>query len=115
VPPFLWIFLGGPYIEALIGNKSLNAALSAITAAIVGVILNLAIWFSLHALFERVPEIQRFGISFAVPDITSIHWPTLVLAVAAIIAIFRFKIGMIPVFGGSSLAGGIYYVITGIT
>lgn len=114
VPPFLWIFLGGPYVEAMIGNKSLNAALSAITAAVVGVILNLAIWFSLHALFTRMPEIQRFGISFAVPDITSIHWPTLVLAVAAIIAIFRFKVGMIPVFGASSLAGGAYYLITGM-
>ncbi|MBN9534367.1 MAG: chromate efflux transporter [Alphaproteobacteria bacterium] len=115
VPPFLWIFLGGPYIEALIGNKSLNAALSAITAAVVGVILNLSIWFSFHALFARVPEIQGFGMSFAVPDITSIHWPTLVLAVAAIIAIFRFKIGMIPVFGASSLAGGAYYLVTGLT
>ncbi len=45
VPPFIWIFLGGPYIEALIGNRSLGAALSAITAAVVGVILNLAVWF----------------------------------------------------------------------
>lgn len=115
VPPFLWIFLGGPHIEALIGNESLNAALSAITAAVVGVILNLAIWFSLHALFARMPEIQRFGMSFAVPDITSIHWPTLVLAVAAIVAMFRFKVGMIPVFGASSLAGGAYYLITRLT
>src|SRR5882762_10919966 len=57
VPSFIWIFLGGPYIEALIGNKSLNAALSAITAAVVGVILNLAVWFSLHTLFAQVAEL----------------------------------------------------------
>lgn len=115
VPPFLWIFLGGPYVEALIGNKSLNAALSAITAAVVGVILNLAIWFSLHTLFTRMSEISRFGLTFAIPDITSIHWPTLVLALTAITAVFRFKVGMIPIFGASSLASGLYYVVTGMT
>ena len=52
VPCFLWIFLGGPYIESLRGNNSLSAALSAITAAIVGVILNLAVWFGLHVAFD---------------------------------------------------------------
>ncbi len=52
-PCFLWIFLGAPYIEALRGNKALAGALSAITAAVVGVILNLAIWFALHTLFRQ--------------------------------------------------------------
>ena len=51
-PCFLWIFLGAPFIEALRGNKPLNAALSAITAAVVGVILNLAVWFALHTSFS---------------------------------------------------------------
>src|SRR5262249_35686839 len=49
-PCFLWIFLGAPFIETLRGNKALNAALSAITAAVVGVILNLAIWFAIHSV-----------------------------------------------------------------
>jgi chromate transporter len=49
-PCFLWIFVGAPYIEALRGNKALAGALSAITAAVVGVILNLSIWFALHSL-----------------------------------------------------------------
>lgn len=115
VPPFLWIFLGGPYVEALIGNKALNAALSAITAAVVGVILNLAIWFSLHTLFTRISETSRFGLTFAIPDIASVHWPTLVLALMAVIAVFRFKVGMIPVFGASCLAGGLYYAVTDMT
>ena len=61
VPCFFWIFLGAPYIEYLRGNKSLSSALSAITATIVGVILNLAVWFSLHTLFGTVDEITKLG------------------------------------------------------
>src|SRR6185437_15328524 len=53
-PCFLWIFLGAPFIEVLRGNRALNGALSTITAAVVGVILNLAIWFGVHALFRQV-------------------------------------------------------------
>jgi chromate transporter len=113
VPPFIWIFAGGPYIEALIGNRSLNAALSAITAAVVGVILNLAVWFFLHTIFAQVMELQRFGLSLAVPLLSSIHWPTLVLSLAAIVAMFRFKVGMVPTFAASCLAGVVYYLATG--
>ena len=58
VPPFIWIFTGGPYIEALTGKRSLNAALSGITAAVVGVILNLAVWFGLHTLFLQMQQIN---------------------------------------------------------
>jgi chromate transporter len=113
VPPFLWIFLGGPYIEALIGNKSLNAALSAITAAVVGVILNLAVWFFLHTVFGEVRELHGFGLSMAWPVLASIRWPTLILALAAIIVIFRFKTGMIPTFAACSAAGIAYYLVMG--
>src|SRR6185437_12493144 len=113
VPPFLWIFLGGPYIEALIGNKSLNAALSAITAAVVGVILNLAVWFFLHSIFAQVNTVHAGVLSLAVPVPTSIQWPTLILALAAIVAMFRFKVGMIPIFAACSLAGVAFYLITG--
>jgi chromate transporter len=113
VPPFIWIFLGGPYIEALIGNKSLNAALSAITAAVVGVILNLAVWFFLHSIFAQVNTVRAGVLSLAVPVPTSIQWPTLILALAAIVAMFRFKVGMIPIFAACSLAGVAFYLITG--
>jgi chromate transporter len=115
VPPFLWIFLGGPYIEALIGNKSLNAALSAITAAVVGVILNLAVWFFLHSIFGEVHELQRLGLSLAVPALTSIRLPTLALALAAIAAMFRLKVGMIPTFVACSAVGVIYYLVLSAT
>ncbi len=109
VPPFIWIFLGGPYIEALIGNRSLNAALSAITAAVVGVILNLAVWFALHTLFARVSDWRGYGLSVSVPDLTSVNVAALVLAAAAVIAMFRFKVGMIPTMLACSIAGAIYF------
>src|SRR5271165_7545184 len=63
-PCFLWIFVGAPYVEKLRGNKALSGALSAITAAVVGVILNLAIWFAIHALFGATRHINGFGLSF---------------------------------------------------
>ena len=59
-PCFLWIFLGAPFIEVLRGNKALNGALSAITAAVVGVVLNLAIWFAIHTIFRETVPVQAF-------------------------------------------------------
>jgi chromate transporter len=113
VPPFLWIFAGGPYVEALIGNRSLNAALSAVTAAVVGVILNLAVWFALHTLFAQVREAHWSLISLTVPVWTTINWAALVIAAAAMLALFRFKIGMVPVLAASCAAGIAIHVVTG--
>jgi chromate transporter len=108
-PCFLWIFLGAPFIEKLRGNTALNSALSAITAAVVGVILNLAIWFAIHTVFQEVVRIGQFGLSFDAPVFASVNAWALFLSVAAAIAIFRFKIGMIPVLIACSLAGlGLY-------
>jgi chromate transporter len=105
VPSFLWIFLGGPYIEALRNNKALTAALSAITAAVVGVILNLAIWFALHTLFAQVDERHAFGMVLQAPVLTTLNVASLILSIAAMVAIFRFKVGMIPTLLGCSVAG----------
>ena len=113
VPPFIWIFLGGPYIEALIGNTSLNAALSAITAAVVGVILNLAVWFSLHVLFAQVNEWHGFGLTVGVPVFSSLNVAALVLSVAAVVAMFRFRTGMLPTMLACSVAGAIYVHFAG--
>ena len=66
-PCFLWIFLGAPFIEVLRDNKALNGALSAITAAVVGVVLNLAIWFALHTVFREVRPVHGYGMSFDMP------------------------------------------------
>ncbi len=104
-PCFLWIFVGAPYIETLRGNKGLAGALSAITAAVVGVILNLSIWFALHTLFRETTPVRSFGLSFDMPLLSSIDVPALVLAVAAATAVFRFNLGMLTVLGGSCLAG----------
>ena len=114
-PCFLWIFFGAPFVEAMRANKSLGAALGAITAAVVGVILNLAVWFALHVLFARVVKVHWLGASIDVPVLSSVDLPSLVLSVAAAIAIFRFKIGMIPVLLASSLAGVVFYLAVGLS
>jgi chromate transporter len=94
-PCFLWIFLGAPFIEVLRDNKALNGALSAITAAVVGVVLNLAIWFALHTIFREVWPVRWYGFAFDMPVPASVAPWALALSIAAIVAIFRFKVGMI--------------------
>ena len=104
-PCFLWIFVGAPYIERLRGNIGLAGALSAITAAVVGVILNLSIWFALHTLFRETVPVHAFPLNFDRPVLTSVDVPALLLAIAAATAIFRFKLGMLTVLAGSCAAG----------
>ena len=104
-PCFLWIFLGAPYIEHLRNNRILTAGLSAITAAVVGVVLNLAIWFALHTLFAHVDIITRYGITLNIPDISSLNVATLILALAAMFMMFRFRLGMIPTLAICAIAG----------
>ena len=76
-------------------------------------ILNRAVWFGLHVLFTKIVPTQFLGASVGVPVLSSVDVPSLVLAIAAAIAIFRFKIGMIPVLLGSALAGMAYYLAVG--
>ena len=104
-PCFLWIFVGAPYIERLRGNTGLSGALSAITAAVVGVILNLSIWFAMHTLFRETVPVHAFPLNFDMPVLRSVDIPALVLAIAAATAIFRFKLGMLTVLAGSCAAG----------
>jgi len=111
VPSFLWIFLGGPYVEALIGNKALNAALSAITAAVVGVILNLAVWLSLHTLFASVVTVRAGPLHVNLPLLASVSWPALVLSLGAVIAMFRLKAGMVTTLLACSALGVLYYFV----
>jgi chromate transporter len=104
-PCFLWIFLGAPFIETLRGNKGLAGALTAITAAVVGVILNLSVWFALHTVFRETTKVSSFGLSFDMPVFSSVDVAALALAIAAATAVFRFKLGMLTVLGGSCAAG----------
>lgn len=110
LPCFLWIFAGAPYVERLRGNRALSAALAAITAAVVGVILDLALWFAIHTLFRTVREVRFAVLAFEVPVLTSLHIPALVLALGAAIAVFRFKAGMIPTLAITSAAGIALYL-----
>ena len=95
-------------------NKSLAGALSAITAAVVGVILNLSIWFAIHTLFREVIPVHSFGLSFGMPVLSSVDIPALVLVLAAAVAIFRFNIGMLYVLAGSCLIGCLLHVLGAI-
>lgn len=108
VPCFLWIFGGAPFIERLRGNKALSAALTAITAAVVGVIFNLAIWFAIHTLFSQTMAVRSPTGSFDVPIPASINVAAVVMALAAAFAIFRFKQGVLPVLAGCAMLGAIY-------
>ena len=104
-PCFLWIFLGAPFIERLRDNKVLTAALTAVTAAVVGVILNLAVWFGLHVVFDEVRTITSFGLHLDVPVWSSINLAAVALVLAAIVAAFGFKLGPVTVLTGCALAG----------
>jgi chromate transporter len=93
VPCFLWIFLGAPHIEQMRGNASLGATLTAVTAAVVGVVLNLAVWFGLHVFFPA-------GLHGGRND-----WFAIAVCVAAFIAMQRYKVGIIPIVIASGLLG----------
>jgi chromate transporter len=109
-PCFLWIFLGAPYIEKLRGNRALSAALSAITAAVVGVVLNLAIWFAIHTVFRETVPVHAFPFAFDAPVLTSVNVWALALSLAAAVAIFRFKVGMIQTLAACCAAGVALYL-----
>ena len=96
-PCFIWIFLGAPYVEKLRNNKAARSALSSITAAVVGVVANLALWFALHVLFRHTTELKFPWGGVEIPVWSSLDWRAAVIAIAAMMAMLRFKIGMLPV------------------
>jgi chromate transporter len=111
VPCFLWVLLGGPYVESLRGNKSLHTAMSAITAAIVGVVLNLAVWFALHTVFGSLRDVSIFGVHLQIPAWSTINAPSLLITTFAMLAIFRFKVGIITTIGLSAGIGIFYHLV----
>ena len=111
VPCFLWIFLGGPYVESLRGNKSLHTAMSGITAAIVGVVLNLAVWFALNTVFGSLNDFRAFGVHLQIPVWNTLNIPAVFIATFAILAIFRFKLSVIKTIGCSAGLGVLYNLI----
>ncbi|MFA7428777.1 MAG: chromate efflux transporter [Rhodospirillaceae bacterium] len=111
-PCFLWIFVGAPYIEALRGNKALSAAMSAITAAVVGVVLNLAVWFGLHVLFAEVGEWRQWGIRLLVPDVATLDLAATAIGMAAFLALWRLKANMVLVLLVSAVVGAGWFLVS---
>jgi chromate transporter len=110
LPSFMFIFVGAPYVEALRRHRGLNAALSSITAAVVGVVLNLSIWFALHTIFGQVDARSYGPIHLDVPVWTTLEPGALILGAAALIATLRFKLSMGWTLLGSAVLGAIYWV-----
>ncbi|MCA1199245.1 chromate efflux transporter [Sphingomonas sp. R647] len=109
IPCFLWIFVGAPFVERLRGNAAVAGALSAITAAVVGVILNLAIWFAIHTIFRAVQPFKAGPVRFDMPVLASVDLWALLLSAAAILAMLHFKAGTIPTLFATSAAGVLLY------
>ncbi|GHC37680.1 chromate transporter [Gemmobacter nanjingensis] len=104
-PCFAWIFLGAPWMERLRRNAALSAALGAVTAAVVGVILNLAIWFAVHVIWREVVTWQAGPLSLDLPVLGSIDWAAAALSALALVAVFRLRLGMATVLGGAAALG----------
>jgi chromate transporter len=107
-PCFLWIFLGAPFIEHLRGNLRLSSALGSITAAVVGVVLNLTVWFGIHTIFQRVREVDLLGGLVPVPVWGSVDWFALLIAAATFVGLWRYRWNVVPVVLGSAIAGAAY-------
>jgi chromate transporter len=104
-PCFLWIFVGAPYIEHLRGRKALTAALSGITAAVVGVILNLAVWFALRTLFGATESVSRLGLHLEVPVWSTMDPFAVAIAAGAAYLLFRRRWGILATVGAAALSG----------
>lgn len=111
LPCFAWIFAGGPFIEKLQRIRALSAALVAITASVVGVVLNLCLWFAIHVLFEKVDTFETGPIHMLSPVFTSIDLKALVLCTASMFGLFRFGIGLLRVLGLAAVAGMIISLV----
>ncbi|WP_281300494.1 MULTISPECIES: chromate transporter [unclassified Iodidimonas] len=109
-PCFLWIFLGAPFIERLRGNQTVTAALTAITAAVVGVILNLALWFGLHVIFTELRPYNAFGLELDIPIMASLNGPALVLAALATLGVFYLRLKPVIILAGCAGIGFVFHL-----
>jgi chromate transporter len=105
VPCFVFIFLGAPYVERLRGNRDVSAALGGITAAVVGVIANLAVYFALHTLFAET-DVHRLGpVRLEVPEFASLHLVAACIAGIAAVLIFRLRWSVLRTLGVAAALG----------
>lgn len=105
-PSFVWIFAGAPFAERLRSNRWVNAILKAITAAVLGVIANLAVWFALHVVFGAVEPLRLpLGAEIPAPAWSSFQVAAALLCIAATIALLRFKVGVLVLVVGAAISG----------
>ena len=105
VPCFLFIFLGAPYVERLRGNRGLSAALGGITAAVVGVIANLAVFFAVHTLFAETADRSWGAVHVEVPVLDSVRWLSVVIALVAAALLFRLRWSVLRTLGACAVLG----------
>jgi chromate transporter len=110
VPCFFWILLGAPYVERLRENRLIRSSLSAITAAVVGVVLNLAIWFSLHTLFRAVKTMKFNGMRLQIPDLATLNTAEFIIALLACLITFYWKKGMLLTLAISTFTGAAWFL-----
>jgi chromate transporter len=111
VPSMMWILLGAPWVEALRGRRALDGALAAITAAVVGVVLNLALWFALHVVFASVQPHSLGPLRLRLPDPATLSPPSLAIAACALVAMLRLHVGMLPTLAASAAAGAAWRLL----
>ena len=114
VPSLMLVIVGAPYVEALRHHRPLSGALAAITAAVVGVIANLALWFAIHVVFGTVDRLVIGPLHLSVPVWSTVDPFGLALAVVAMIAMLRFRVGMVTVLAGAAGAGLFRWILLGV-
>jgi chromate transporter len=105
VPSFLFVLLGAPYMERLRGNRTLSAALTGITAAVVGVIANLGVYFAVHTLFRETRAVDAFGLALELPELGTVRPVAVAIAVVAAVLIFRLKWSVLRTLGVCAVLG----------
>ncbi len=105
IPCFLWIFAGAPYIEWIGAQPKLKSALQAISAAVVGVILNLSVWFALHVMFDKVKLTSYGPVKLWQPELVSVDWRIMVLVALCAVLLLKLHWGIVRVLLISSLLG----------
>jgi chromate transporter len=112
-PCFLWIFVGAPYVERLGRNPKLAGALASVTAAVVGVILNLSIWFALHVFFAKVDTVRAGPLLVSVPDPSTLDLKAVLLAGLAAILLLRLKFGIATTLAATAAAALAWWLLSG--
>ncbi len=113
LPTYLWVFVGGPFVEAARGHVGLAGALKAITAAVVGVIVNLSVWFARHVRFLRITSPHLGPLRLLLPDWGSVDPLAAALALMSLVAMLRFRLGMLPTLAAAAGTGLVWRLIFG--